>query len=200
MANPIELAAFGWERKDWLAEYYPEDLPEDWHLDYYANEYRHVLVPATFWEGNPDVADWSDLVEQGLGFDFYLSDDLTDKALDKAHAVAELLGDGLQRLVLDTGVDSCRNFFERLGGLETDREVVVMSPCAGFRQCWQPGLTEGSFGPGMIRLDEEPEPRELRHYIERYISLTESDRPILYVDAPPGVMKIMRTLLDLMGL
>ena len=30
MTNPIELAAYGWERADWLTDYYPDDLPEDW--------------------------------------------------------------------------------------------------------------------------------------------------------------------------
>lgn len=36
----IDMGALDWMGPDWLASYYPPDLPEDWRLAYYANEYR----------------------------------------------------------------------------------------------------------------------------------------------------------------
>lgn len=41
----ISLAPYNCLRNDWIEQFYPEDLPEDWRLDYYANEYRNLFVP-----------------------------------------------------------------------------------------------------------------------------------------------------------
>lgn len=42
----ISLAPYNCLRKDWIEQFYPEDLPVDWRIDYYANEYRSLFVPA----------------------------------------------------------------------------------------------------------------------------------------------------------
>lgn len=48
------LGTVGWERPDWLAGYYPADLPADWRLAYYANDCGCVLLPASAWcSGDP---------------------------------------------------------------------------------------------------------------------------------------------------
>ncbi len=41
------VAAWGWEHPAWTGGFYPDDLPDDWRLAYYANEFRAVIVP---WE------------------------------------------------------------------------------------------------------------------------------------------------------
>ena len=38
------IGTAGWERSDWVAGYYPDDLPEDWRLAYYANDCGCVLI------------------------------------------------------------------------------------------------------------------------------------------------------------
>lgn len=47
MLENIEVGARGWACQD----YYPDDLPEDWQLDYYANEFSVLLVPRARWAG-----------------------------------------------------------------------------------------------------------------------------------------------------
>jgi hypothetical protein len=196
MANPIELAAFGWERADWLTDYYPDDLPEDWRLDYYANEYRQVLVPAAYWDDEPDTGDWADLAGQGLEFYFQVDDVIPEQCLDRARE----LGDGLKGFVLDNAALEGGALVTKLGDALQDRAVFMMYPCQGFRQCWVPGMAGGGYGAGILRLDHEVEPRDLRTYIEQYIQATSIESPILFVDAPPSVLATLRTLLDLMGL
>jgi hypothetical protein len=44
------LGTVGWERADWLSDYYPPDLPADWRLAYYANDCGCVLLPADSWD------------------------------------------------------------------------------------------------------------------------------------------------------
>jgi hypothetical protein len=43
------LGTVGWERADWLSDYYPPDLPADWRLAYYANDCGCLLLPADSW-------------------------------------------------------------------------------------------------------------------------------------------------------
>ena len=40
------VAARGWQHPQWCGNFYPDDLPEDWRLAYYSNEFRAVVVPA----------------------------------------------------------------------------------------------------------------------------------------------------------
>ena len=49
----VEVAAYGWLGTDW-ASAYPEDLPEEWRLEYYANCYRAVIVPYRDWESQEE--------------------------------------------------------------------------------------------------------------------------------------------------
>jgi hypothetical protein len=46
MPEPILIGTRGWDRPDWTGGFYPEMLPDDWRLGYYANHLRSVLVPA----------------------------------------------------------------------------------------------------------------------------------------------------------
>ncbi len=51
----IEVAAYGWLGAEWDA-FYPEDLPPEWRLDYYANEFFAVVIPHQVWLSEPDEA------------------------------------------------------------------------------------------------------------------------------------------------
>ena len=45
----IRVGTYGWQWSQWQGGFYPEDLPEDWQLDFYANYFRTVLVPQAQW-------------------------------------------------------------------------------------------------------------------------------------------------------
>jgi hypothetical protein len=66
------LGARDWEHPTWARDYYPEDLPEDWRLSYYANDLSQVLVPQARWlsAGEAGWTDWLEAV--GPGFRFFL--------------------------------------------------------------------------------------------------------------------------------
>ncbi len=79
----IRLGAFGLEHADLLNNFYPEDLPEDWRLGFYANEFNALLVPESVWRDESlDLEDWLDVPE---AFCFYFEcNEGTDKSrLDK---------------------------------------------------------------------------------------------------------------------
>jgi len=72
----IRVAARGWEFAAWSGDYYPQDLPAEWRLAYYANDFPLLLVPQARWVGvAPEQGRaWCDEVSEA--FRFYL--ELTD--------------------------------------------------------------------------------------------------------------------------
>lgn len=38
-----------WEREAWSGVFYPEDMPREWWLDYYSNQFSSVLVSESHW-------------------------------------------------------------------------------------------------------------------------------------------------------
>jgi len=70
----IDIAAYGWQGEAWQG-FYPADLPDDWRLDFYSNEFRSVVVPADMWPSiNPDmVEEWLDAVHDEFRFYFEIT-------------------------------------------------------------------------------------------------------------------------------
>lgn len=46
----ILVGANGWLHPAWQTSLYPDDLPEDWQLGYYSNEFPVTLLPAAYWQ------------------------------------------------------------------------------------------------------------------------------------------------------
>lgn len=66
--HQLLIGACGWDHPGWRGTFYPEDLPDDWQLGYYSNEYRVILVPAEYWRHNELAADLLDDSESNLRF------------------------------------------------------------------------------------------------------------------------------------
>lgn len=55
----ILIGARGWLHTRWQSNFYPEDLPDDWRLGYYSNEFPVALMPATYWQqGDDEIEAW----------------------------------------------------------------------------------------------------------------------------------------------
>ena len=69
MTTSIEVAAYGWQGAVWDG-LYPDDIPEDWRLDYYANEFFAVVVPYAEWQGEEDetLLEWQEQVSDDFRF------------------------------------------------------------------------------------------------------------------------------------
>jgi hypothetical protein len=95
------IAAHGWSHAAWCGEYYPEDLPEDWRLSYYSNEFRGVVVPAEEWVmvDPVEVERWVEDTPEEFTFYIEVTDLLTDWAqfADKAKPLGDHLGGILLR-------------------------------------------------------------------------------------------------------
>ncbi|MBI3562714.1 MAG: hypothetical protein HY080_13465 [Gammaproteobacteria bacterium] len=53
----ILVGASDWQHPQWQQEFYPADLPPEWRLGFYSNEFRVVLLPMCYWPDDPRSAD-----------------------------------------------------------------------------------------------------------------------------------------------
>jgi hypothetical protein len=84
----------GWDHPGWQDSFYPDDLPEDWRLAYFANSFAAVLLPASLLSGLEvaTIRDW--LAEIEGDFVFYLeADTSSDKLAAFAGRLAGILAE-----------------------------------------------------------------------------------------------------------
>jgi len=74
----LQIGTCGWEHKDWLGSFYPDDLPESWRLDYFSNALNVVLVPQRVWLSwsQTKITEILESVEGGFGFYLALQNEL----------------------------------------------------------------------------------------------------------------------------
>ena len=117
------IGAKGWDHHEWENTFYPDDLPKDWRLTYYANEFRAVLVPQDTWlaiEQN-EINQWFE--ETGEQFIFFFevgSKKVTQETLSEYQKKLAALLNALQ------------GFENRVGGIlvkvvEPDQESAVLT-------------------------------------------------------------------------
>jgi len=96
------LGAYGWQHKHWAGTYYPEDLPADWQLNYYSNDFRTVLVPVDYWQTitPEDCYEWLDAVDDEFQFFAEVSDEMfSAELMASTSAMLEQLSPQLSALV-----------------------------------------------------------------------------------------------------
>ncbi len=96
----IFIAARGWSHSCWHGNFYPDDLPEDWQLSYYSNEFSAVVVPASQWVGLDYVEfeRWKEDVPERFLFYLEVEDLLAN--WEQAAEIVKPLGDQLGGILL----------------------------------------------------------------------------------------------------
>jgi hypothetical protein len=96
----IEVIARGWDRPDWTGAFYPEDLPSEWRLSYFATTFHAVLVPLEDWRraDSEVLAGWAADVPTGFGFFMEIDPGAPDPS-----PVVESLGLSFRGWVAQTG-------------------------------------------------------------------------------------------------
>lgn len=75
VSSGLRVGALDWQHEHWQSVFYPDDLPQDWRLGFYANEFSTVLVPQSRWLAALDeIEDWLD-VPDNFGFYLVLEDE-----------------------------------------------------------------------------------------------------------------------------
>lgn len=187
-SGSLQIGSIGWQHAHWDTAFYPEDLPADWRLTYYANEFSCVLLPlAALVAEELDVAQLCDDVPDGFTFYLLHEDAPWSSQLDD---LAGAFGDRLGAIIND-------------GGLTPDTDLPVLQLHAGNTAgaVWTVDQAAGS-GVGMLAL-EEPDPRRWRGQLEAFRDQSDGNLRALFVsDQHPNMaaMQQLKTLVELMGL
>jgi hypothetical protein len=66
----VTVVADGWWALSDSASYYPDDLPTDWQLGYFANEHPGAYINAAHWRAGPEnlLHEWRDAVPENFRF------------------------------------------------------------------------------------------------------------------------------------
>lgn len=199
MVPSVEVGAVGWEHPEWLEGFYPPDLPQDWRLAYYGNEYRCVLVPAAVLDraGVDLVARWCEEVPEGFRFYLELEDAFTER--DERRLLLEAVACRLGGFVLEGSPERTPCIQRALAERFPEAAVVRRGAPAGSNRLWIPGVS-GPTGPvGLVRWDQAPQPAELRAQIECFVAATGGGGGVLLIDGAPETAEMARTVVDLLG-
>lgn len=77
----VLMGTCGWNHQAWLNDFYSEDLPEDWQLGFYSNEFPVVYVPTADWLDVTDLSEWTEDVSDSFRFILEISGDVLNDDL-----------------------------------------------------------------------------------------------------------------------
>ncbi|MEN8177108.1 MAG: hypothetical protein ABFS39_00630 [Pseudomonadota bacterium] len=194
----------GWDYPAWVEEFYPEDLPEDWRLSYFANEFSEVLVPQVSWvdAGTDQLQSWIDDVSEDFRFFLEISDPVELSICDKQ---AEVLGSNLGGLVLAQNIAEkgwCKEFVamdqQHGGKVFLMTEASFYKPMPTFPQSAGMGVALSFTGKDCGDLAAQ------RGFFQQLQEKVQPDAQVLlcFAGAPPALESInkLRLLARLMGL
>ncbi len=171
----IEIGALGWTHQAWDSAYYPEDLPEDWRLDYYSHHFQFVLMQAQEWMhcSESDIEQWLEDVKDSFEFFLGLSvGDINESALEQIGRIKGILNKRLCGLVIfeDGNViePSMLQGLSALAPVYLDTDAVNES-FTGVRCCWRKGRDVNGCKIGFLRPDAAKDMRNMRAHIEAFI-------------------------------
>lgn len=202
------LGARGWEYPAWDGRFYPDDLPSDWRLIYYANEFSTVLVPEDRFAAasNEELEEWAEEVPEG--FRFFV--EIRQKALEEGDvetlaARLQLLGEHLGGVVIPgPSAHRCEN-------ADTIRELAPVFGQWGsgselLRLLRPLGSSPQSVGQSVSILGEDAachSVRQLRGWVEDVGEVCSAKDLFLFLDGPTPDIQLLqdgKTMLELMGL
>lgn len=189
----LTLAAYGWSPANWASAFYPDDLPTDWRMAYYANEFRRLLIPASEW-GDPKAQVGAWLTDVGHDFGFYV--ELTAALLRAPHweAVRNAIEQDLATQVL---------------GVVADAGCIPWMPATWLERFATHILPEGEWFAtmplgaeaqiGVIHASATFSPTALRLLFEHLQQHTAHRDAMLFLDAPWAVLDQLRLMQQLYG-
>ena len=221
----VAIGACGWKHAAWLDEFYAEDLPEDWQLGFYSNEYSVVYVPASDWLDHSDLEEWGDDVSESFRFILeipaqLLGDDAAyTSALKKAKGLSEFCL-GLVFL-LDANICNESGLFQSRyreasviapvcvdkSGYECSADIEQILLENNISELWNGKSSEvEGLGRGRLAItrisSDDLDMRSLRAVIETCLSVSSDDCiSVLVIEGEPPSLEMMRnadTLLNLL--
>lgn len=198
----ILIGTQGWRHAAWENSFYPDDLPQEWQLAYYGNEFDVTLIPADYWQqGLSAVEAWLDETDTSPQF-------VCERPAQAAHievfeAGLALMAERLLGIVIPIDEMPAANALDIVRHYISDYKVCVEARCdeAVFAKIWeqliaefpqlgycdnqlgaQPRLTQGELS--VVRLLEaQLSARELRAQVEKCLAVSSAQHNVCLIVA-----------------
>lgn len=183
----IRVGARGWNFEQWIGEFYPDDLPEDWRFSYYSNEFQTVLIPSDYLT-QFSLEDWQESIED-TGKDFWFYVELSESdTWEKIEPYLTILLDKLKGVVVTVeklesldGLASLINkvklvspvSLRRAGTAVSDQDMATLQSCYELNECWNgnsdsPNWSYNESSAILIRESEDDNsPEIIRQIVEK---------------------------------
>ena len=197
----INILPAGWDYPGWVGDFYPDDLPQEWQLAYFANEFPGVMVRQQVWlrRGAQTWNAWH--ADVGETFRFYLEVN--------------------QSVNIRKWVDAAGCLETNFGGFVVDLQWLERAFAQAFLQ--DSGLNCYTLFPKgsttrdiqrrsldklrvafLLTTSELTDLKSQRRLLEKFAELVDSEAEVLLflVGEPPMIDKLrdLRTLAQLLGL
>jgi hypothetical protein len=214
------IGASGWAHSGWVADFYPEDLPVDWQLGYYANEFPVVLVTDREWAlPNADAIHWCEDTERSFRFVIEIKAAAKEAIQQQLDRLAGF-GNRCVGIILSSVTNSDVNIIKALldvigdtwpvcldfGSHAPGKDLLLWLQEQKIGWCWHgagtaEGLHQGNLAVSRIGAQQD-NPRQIRQWVETALaSSSEHRRAILLFEGEPPVINLMRqaqVILDLL--
>lgn len=175
MDSRLEIGAAGWQYPSWSENFYDEELPPEWRLAFYSNEFRFCMVLWSEWgSASLEILEqWADDIDQPFRFFLQLPLD----QLEHTNKLPETLQQHIEGLVISSDNELTRipDTLQTLAQhytLHLDMPVAAEVDCPdNILPCWrnkQPDTHDSQ-----IAIIRDPELagnlRHLREVIENFL-------------------------------
>ena len=223
MGARVEVGAIGWQHASWGEDYYPDELPDEWMLSYFANEFRCILVPHTIWlDADKDsIAQWYEDVHDQFSFIVeFIPDAGSDLNAPPILERLEALGDRLCGIVfkphddLSISSDAVKKFLRELGSAvevyvdipesQWNDECMEVLSQLGCKACWNQVTEDVVRGSCLGIIQSEVinnDLRVMRTEVQKFIDqLDECSDAYLLIDGSPPPVQLMRDTMTILSL
>jgi len=197
-ADRIVTGSLGWTHADWDNDYYPEDLPEDWRLDYYSHHFQFILMQTNEWlHVSPrDIEQWLDDVNDAFEFFLAIQPEAINSTSIKQIAIIKAgLGGRLQGLVILNAKSTLpESVIQPLSALTTvylDTDLLTDLP-AGTNPCWRNEREVSDCVIGFIPPPITKDMRAMRAHIESFLQQCQAQRLYLVYEGQAPSTKAMQ--------
>lgn len=176
MNSRLEIGAAGWQYPSWSENFYPEELPPEWQLAFYSNEFRFCMIHWSDWHAasNETLEQWADDIEPP--FRFFLQ--LPLQQLEHASTLPVALQEHIEGLVISDN-NELTHFPDTLLALAQQFTLHLDMPVAtdmvypeNILPCWRNKRPDHARYQLAIISDPElgKDLRGLRHHIESFLA------------------------------
>jgi len=191
----LETGSIGWRHEGWKDSYYPDDLPEDWQLEFYSHLFRIIALPCSDWlnASAEDVEQWREDASDEFAF-FLLLDraDRIEEQIEKLTHLGILFSDSLLGIVVMQDQinlsDSVLNELSERFRVIIDSEKILPDNNR-VSVCWRPDRETTQASVAILTSEQSEKPRQMREYIESFLQQASEQRELylLFAGEPPGI-------------